>query len=66
VIRLYWAGVPIRNVYTRVVYNPDGLSHFDMVNDNLRLSGVYSMALLGMLVRSPRWMLRRIDPRTNS
>ncbi|MFP8878580.1 MAG: glycosyltransferase family 2 protein [Myxococcota bacterium] len=66
VIRLHWAGVPIRNVYTRVVYNPDGLSHFDMVNDNLRLSGVYSMALLGMLVRSPRWMLRRIDPRTNS
>ncbi len=66
VIRLHWAGVPIRNVSTRVVYNPDGLSHFDMVGDNVRMSGVYSTALLGMLVRSPRWMLHRIAPWTDS
>ncbi len=66
VIRLHWAGVPIRNVSTRVVYNPDGLSHFDMVGDNVRMSGVYSAALLGMLVRSPRWMLHRIAPWTKS
>ncbi len=66
VIRLHWAGVPIRNVATCVVYNPGGLSHFDMVGDNLRMSGVYTMALLGMLARAPGWILRRIDPRESS
>jgi glycosyltransferase involved in cell wall biosynthesis len=66
VIHLHWAGVPIRNVPTRVVYNPGGLSHFDMLGDNLRMSGVYSRALFRMLMRSPRSLLQHLDPRTNS
>ncbi len=65
VIRLHWAGVPVRNVPTRVVYNEGGLSHFDMVADNVRMSGVYSRALLGMLVRSPGWLLGKIRPQTD-
>ena len=32
VIRLHWRGVPVRNVPTRVVYDPHGVSHFDMLN----------------------------------
>lgn len=66
VIRLHWAGVPIRNLSTRVVYNPGGLSHFDMIGDNVRMSGVYTAALFGMLMRSPRWILQRIDHGTHS
>ena len=42
------AGVPVRNVPTRVVYNPGGLSHFDMLRDNARLTGVYAAALFGL------------------
>lgn len=58
VIRLHWAGVPVRNVPTRVVYRPGGLSHFDGVRDNARLSAVYAVALTGALGRLPS-LLRR-------
>lgn len=53
IIQLCWAGVPVRNVSTRVVYRSGGLSHFDAVRDNVRLSGVYARALFGMLWRLP-------------
>lgn len=59
VIRLHWAGVPVRNVPTRVVYRSGGLSHFDMLRDNARLSGVYAAALAGALRRAPRRLLGR-------
>lgn len=60
VIRLKWAGVAVRNVPTRVVYRRGGLSHFDAVRDNARLSGVYARALVGMLARLPSsWGGRR-------
>lgn len=58
IIRLQWGGTPIRNVPTRVVYNAGGLSHFEMVADNVRLSGVYARSLLGGLWRSPRLAAR--------
>lgn len=41
VIRLVRAGVPVINVPTHVHYPKDGLSHFHMVHDNLRLARVY-------------------------
>lgn len=59
VILLHWAGVPVRNVPTRVVYRRGGLSHFDAVRDNARLSGVYARALAGMLARLPRTLAGR-------
>jgi len=59
VIRLHRAGVPVRNVSTRVVYRHGGLSHFDAVRDNARLSGVYARALAGMLARLPRTLAGR-------
>lgn len=36
-IRLYWSGVPIRNVATKVSYPKNGISHFAMWHDNFRL-----------------------------
>ena len=41
VIRLVRAGVPVINVPTRVHYPEGGLSHFHMVDDNLRLARAY-------------------------
>jgi glycosyltransferase involved in cell wall biosynthesis len=61
VIHLHWRQTPIRNLRTKVVYDPAGLSHFDMIQDNLRLSGVYTRALFGMLVRSPNLLARHFD-----
>jgi hypothetical protein len=40
--------VPVRNVPTRVVYRVGGLSHFDTVRDNVRITRVYASALLGV------------------
>jgi len=59
VIQLVWRGVPVINLPTRVVYDSEGLSHFDLVRDNLRLVGVYTRALAGMLLRSPRLLMCR-------
>lgn len=53
IIQLCWAGVEVRNVPTRVVYRRGGLSHFDALWDNVRLSGMYALALGGMLRRLP-------------
>jgi len=63
VIRLHWRGVPVRNVPTRVVYNEGGLSHFDMLWDNVRLSRVYARSVLGALVRLPALARRHIRGR---
>ena len=41
VIRMVRAGVPVINVPTHVHYPKHGLSHFHMVNDNLRLARAY-------------------------
>lgn len=49
VIGLHRAGVPVRNVPTRVVYRSGGLSHFDTLRDNVRLTGVYARSLAGLL-----------------
>ena len=59
VIALHRAGVPVRNVPTRVVYRRGGLSHFDTLRDNARLTAVYSRSLGGMLARLPRTLADR-------
>ena len=59
IIRLHWCGVPVRNLPTRVIYDAEGLSHFDLLRDNLRLIGVYVQALGGMVLRSPNLLARR-------
>ena len=41
IIRLVRAGVPVVNLPTRVQYPESGISHFQMVRDNLRIAWVY-------------------------
>jgi hypothetical protein len=59
-VRLYWAGVAIRNVETRIWYPQGGVSHFRMVQDNVRISWMHTRLLAGMLVRIPKLLLRRV------
>jgi glycosyltransferase involved in cell wall biosynthesis len=59
-VRLAWQGVPMRNLATRVIYPENGLSHFRMLHDNLRISAMHTRLLLGMLPRSPRLLWRRL------
>jgi glycosyltransferase involved in cell wall biosynthesis len=58
-VRLMWRGVPVRNLPTRVIYPENGLSHFRMLRDNLRISAMHTRLLLGMLPRAPGLLWRK-------
>ncbi|MDL2059757.1 glycosyltransferase [Mesosutterella sp. AGMB02718] len=45
-VRLHWAGVPMEFVPTRVVYPEGGVSHFDYLRDNLRISAMHTKLML--------------------
>ena len=59
-VRLYWAGVPIKSVPVHIAYPADGLSHFDVFHDNLRISWLHTRLCFGMLRRFPL-LLRRFS-----
>jgi len=54
IVRLYWRGVAMVWLPTRVVYPLDGVSHFRMIRDNARMVGLQLRLLCGMLLRLPR------------
>jgi glycosyltransferase involved in cell wall biosynthesis len=60
VVRLAWRGVPVESLPTRVAYPAGGVSHFDLVRDNLRISLVHTLLVLGMLARLPRLLGRKL------
>lgn len=59
-VRLHWAGVPVRNLATKVSYPSDGVSHFDLWRDNVRISAMHARLFFGMLWRLPRLLWRRL------
>jgi len=58
VVRLYWQGVDVINIETEVRYPLDGISHFQMLQDNLLISRKHAQLFFGMLWRLPRLLLR--------
>jgi glycosyltransferase involved in cell wall biosynthesis len=60
IVRLFWAGVPVVNLKTPVTYPADGVSHFRMLRDNLRMARLHLRLLAGMLARLPRLLPRRL------
>ena len=60
VVRMHWAGVPVVNLDTPVKYDPQGLSHFDFMRDNLRMVSLHTKLLLEMVVRLPTLIFRRL------
>ena len=62
-VRLSWAGVRVRNLPTRVTYPEDGVSHFDLWRDNVRISLMHARLFFGMLPRLPRLLARRLATR---
>ena len=58
-VRLYWSGVPVHNIETRVRYPPGGVSHFRLLQDNARISWMHTRLLIGMVFRLPRLLRRR-------
>jgi glycosyltransferase involved in cell wall biosynthesis len=60
IVRLHWRGVPVVNQPTRVTYPRDGISHFRLGRDNLRISLMHARLFLGMLWRSPLLLWRKV------
>jgi glycosyltransferase involved in cell wall biosynthesis len=58
-VRLCWAGVPVVNLRTPVIYPSDGVSHFRLWRDNVRISRMHARLFVGMLRRLPRLLRRR-------
>lgn len=60
IVRLFWRGVGVHNLATRVTYPSDGVSHFDVWRDNVRISRMHARLFFGMLRRLPRLLRRRL------
>ena len=58
-VRLYWQGHRSYFLPTRVTYPQDGLSHFDALKDNVRISWMHTRLFFGMLPRIPSLLFRR-------
>ncbi len=58
-VRLLWQGTIIENRPVHVTYPQDGVSHFDMVKDNVKISLMHARLFFGMLRRLPKLLLRK-------
>ena len=58
-VRLHWRGVRTRWLATQVRYPLDGVSHFRLFRDNVRMTLLHIGLLLGMLVRLPLLLWRK-------
>jgi hypothetical protein len=57
-VRAFWRGIGIRYIPTEVRYPSDGVSHFHLIRDNVRISLMHTRLCFGALVRLP-WLLHR-------
>lgn len=58
-VRLHWAGVKVRPLKTAVTYPTDGVSHFQIFQDNARLSLMQAKLFFGMVLRLPLLLWRK-------
>lgn len=65
-VRLHWQGVQVIHLPTRVIYPEDGISHFQGLWDNLRISGMHTRLFFGMLKRLPRKIMDGNRDQSNS
>ncbi|MEZ8661520.1 glycosyltransferase [Vibrio cyclitrophicus] len=57
-VRLYWEGCDIDFIETRVIYPENGVSHFDALWDNVKISWMHTRLFFGMLPRAPKLITR--------
>ncbi|MFT4928004.1 MAG: glycosyltransferase involved in cell wall biosynthesis [Phenylobacterium sp.] len=60
-VRLYWSGTSTRFLPTKVIYPEDGISHFQPVADNVRITWMHTRLFFGMLTRIPSLLKRQGD-----
>ena len=60
-VRAHWRGIRVRNRATHVIYPEDGVSHFDVLRDNVRISKMHAKLFFTMLVTWPAILFRRMQ-----
>jgi len=65
-VRLYWRRIAFRSIPTRVTYASDGVSHFDVLWDNVRISRTHTRLVLGMMGRLPMLLAHKLMPQTSA
>lgn len=63
IVRWSWRGGEVINHPTAVRYPSDGVSHFRVLRDNVRISLMHTRLFFGMLRRFPRLLEQKIWPR---
>ncbi|MGZ9896962.1 glycosyltransferase family 2 protein [Shewanella gaetbuli] len=53
-VKLHWQRTPIIHVPTKVIYPANGISHFQGLHDNVRISWMHTKLFFGMLKRLPQ------------
>lgn len=59
-VYLKWEGTPFINVPTKVIYPEDGISHFNVWDDNVELTKMHTSLFFGMLARLPKLLRHQI------
>jgi glycosyltransferase involved in cell wall biosynthesis len=62
-VLLHWRGVPMVWRPTRVIYPAGGVSHFQGLRDNARISAMHARLFFGMLPRAPGLLARKLERR---
>ncbi|TDV39018.1 putative LPLAT superfamily acyltransferase [Paraburkholderia caballeronis] len=62
-VRLHWRRVEFVSIPTVVTYAADGVSHFDVLWDNVRISRSHTRLVAGMLARLPLLLAHKVLPR---
>ncbi|WP_305368570.1 glycosyltransferase family 2 protein [Photobacterium leiognathi] len=58
-VRFYWDNGDIRFIDTKVIYPENGISHFDALWDNVKISWMHTKLFFGMLPRIPKLIKRK-------
>ncbi len=59
-VKLYWQGVPVLMLSTKVIYPEGNTSNFRMWQDNWLITKMHTRLVLGMFIRLPKLLWRKI------
>lgn len=62
-VRASWAGIPVRYTPVKVRYPEDGTSHFQYLRDNAIISWMHTRLIVGMFLRLPMLLWRKVGSR---
>jgi glycosyltransferase involved in cell wall biosynthesis len=62
-VRTVWHGIPLHYIPVNVTYPEDGKSHFHYWRDNVEISWMHTRLIIGMVLRLPILLTRKITRR---